>query len=131
MKKAITLILALVMVICCTAALAEETEEATFQQQLQWIFFFKDPAILLSIGVYAHAHHLAALTTLHEGYGAADRRNELHFGMVLVNKQGIPDLDNVTLFDNDLGFHTIEVIRNQRKLALHLRLDGFQARFAL
>ena len=29
MKKAITLILALVMVICCTAALAEETEERT------------------------------------------------------------------------------------------------------
>ena len=51
--------------------------------------------------------------------------------MALVHKQGIPDLDSIPFFDNDLGFHATEIIGDQRILTLDLRLHGFQVRFAL
>ena len=51
--------------------------------------------------------------------------------MVLVNEQGIPDLDSITFFDDNFGLHAAEIIGDQCELALGFQRACFQVCLAL
>ena len=85
---------------------------------------------LLLVSLHTDAQQFATVAAFHHADCSADRAHELHFGMQLVNEQGIPSLHGITLLDHHFGFHTIEVIGNECILARTTYGRGFLRGFA-
>ena len=66
--------------------------------------------LLLGIGCNDNAHHLTTCTTVNSSHNARYRTYELHFRMLLVNKQSLPGLDMLALSHHHLGSNAYEVI---------------------
>ena len=86
---------------------------------------------LLLVSLHTDAQQFATVAAFHHADCSADRAHELHFGMQLVNKQGIPSLHGITLLDHHFGFHAMEVIGHECILARTLHGRCFLRGFAL
>ena len=111
--------------------LAQESEQTALQhERLQVTLSVELACFLLLVSLHADAQQFATVAALHQAYCSADRAHELHFGMQLVNEQGIPSLHGITLLDHHLGFHASEVIGDERILARTTYGRGFLRGFA-
>ena len=86
--------------------------------QLCNVLFAEIYLLLLGIGIHLHAEHFPSFATHHGTDCTADGGGKLHFGILLVDKQGIPGLDMITFLHKDFRSDSLEIIRNQRILSL-------------
>ena len=74
------------------------------------VLLAKVQRLLLGIGINLDAEHFSPFTTHHLTDSTAHWRGKLHFRILFVDKQSIPGLDLITLFDNNLWSDTLEII---------------------
>ena len=119
--------------------LVDITEEAGLKQRLdnglavhlRRVFRAKVHGLLLRVCLHSDAAHLPALAAHHFAYCATDGRSELHFGILLVDKQGLPGLDMVALMNDNLGNDTLEIGRGDAILPVGFQLDDLAFGLAL
>ena len=112
--------------------LTQECEQTALHHEcLQVTLRVELACFLLLVSLHTDAQQFATVAAFHHADCSADRAHELHFGMQLVNKQGIPSLHGISLLDHHFGFHAMEVVWHECVLARTLHAGCLLRGFAL
>ena len=108
--------------------LVDKPQQSPFEKRLYHrlslqgnrVFDTEIAELLFVVRFHLDTQQFPSLTSYDRSDGSADRRRESYFREFFVDKQSIPGLDMITLFDNHFGHHPREIFRNERILPRRL-----------